>query len=59
MVKRYIWIYPDNWDQLFHNLESGKLGINEMVFAVQALTKAFSLYDQFATASEKQEATTV
>lgn len=45
---------PGNWGQLFHNLESGKLGINEMVFAVQALTNAFSLYDQFATASENK-----
>jgi len=45
---------PSNWMQLFNNLESGKLGINEMVFAVQALTNAFSLYDQFATASENK-----
>lgn len=43
---------PDNWDTLFGNLEKGKIGINEMVFAVSALTSMYSTYSDFMTANE-------
>lgn len=43
---------PDNWVTLFGNLEKGKVGINEMVFAVSALTNMYSQYSDFLTANE-------
>lgn len=45
---------PDNWKAFFSNLEGTEEGLNKAIFAVQALTNAFSLYDQFATASENK-----
>lgn len=49
---------PENWDTLFVNLEKGKFGINEMIFAVTALTNAFSMYSQFVETNEKQQLAT-
>ena len=46
---------PEHWDQLFTNLESGKLGINEMAFAVQALTNMYAQYAAFLTANENAQ----
>lgn len=46
---------PDNWLTLFDNLEKGKLGINEMVFAVSALTNMYTQYSDFLTANENAQ----
>lgn len=46
---------PANWDRLFSNLEQGKFGIDEMVFAVGALTNAYSLYSKFQEVNEKKQ----
>lgn len=43
---------PDNWVTFFGNLEKGKIGINEMVFAVSALTNMYSTYSDFLTSNE-------
>jgi TP901 family phage tail tape measure protein len=43
---------PDNWVQLSGNLANGTFGINEMVFAVSALTDAWGKYNEFVTANE-------
>jgi tubulin-specific chaperone A len=43
---------PENWVQFSDNLANGKLGINEMVFAVSALTDAYGKYNEFLTANE-------
>jgi TP901 family phage tail tape measure protein len=45
----------DNWDTFFLNLEKGKLGIDEMVFAVAALTNAYSMYNDFLSANENAQ----
>ncbi|WP_278035918.1 phage tail tape measure protein [Flavobacterium nitratireducens] len=49
---------PDNWVTLFDNLEQGKLGINEMVFAVSALTNAYGMYSKFLEVNEKKQLAT-
>jgi tubulin-specific chaperone A len=46
---------PDNWATLFSNFEKGKIGINEMVFAVQALTNMYQMYSQFLAANEQAQ----
>jgi TP901 family phage tail tape measure protein len=46
---------PDNWQQLFNNLSQGKVGIEEMVFAVQALSNMWGQYSQFLAANEAQQ----
>jgi TP901 family phage tail tape measure protein len=46
---------PENWVELSNNLANGKLGINEMVFAVSALTDAYSKYNDFLTANENAQ----
>jgi tubulin-specific chaperone A len=46
---------PDNWDALFKNLETGKVGINEMVFAVSALSDMYSKYSSFLDANENRQ----
>jgi len=43
---------PDNWVQLFDNLTKGKVGVEEMAFAVQALSNMWSQYSQFLQANE-------
>ena len=43
---------PENWVQFSDNLANGKLGINEMVFAVSALTDAYGKYNEFVSANE-------
>ena len=45
----------ENWDQFFSNLEKGKFGIDEMVFAVSALTQMYSQYNSFVTANENAQ----
>jgi tubulin-specific chaperone A len=45
----------DNWDTLFSNLEKGKFGINEMTFAVQALTNMYAQYSSFLDANENAQ----
>lgn len=46
---------PENWIQFTDNLNSGKLGINEMVFALSALTDAWGKYSEFVTANENAQ----
>ena len=43
---------PENWVQLSDNLAKGTFGINEMVFAVSALTDAWGKYNEFVSANE-------
>jgi tubulin-specific chaperone A len=45
----------ENWDMFFGNLEKGKLGINEIAFAVSALTSAYSMYSDFLAANENNQ----
>ncbi|MFV8268479.1 phage tail tape measure protein [Flavobacterium sp. GT2N3] len=46
---------PENWVQFSDNLANGKLGINEMVFAVGALTDAYAKYNEFLSANENAQ----
>ncbi|WP_413998737.1 phage tail tape measure protein [Flavobacterium sp. W1B] len=46
---------PENWVQLSDNLANGTFGINEMVFAVSALTDAWGKYNDFVTANENAQ----
>jgi TP901 family phage tail tape measure protein len=46
---------PDNWDTFFNNLEKGKFGINEMLFAVQGLTNMYQMYANFLAANEQAQ----
>jgi hypothetical protein len=46
---------PENWLQFTDNLNNGKLGINEMVFAISALTDAWGKYSEFVTANENAQ----
>jgi TP901 family phage tail tape measure protein len=43
---------PDNWVAFSDNLAKGKFGIDEMVFALSALTDAWGKYNEFVTANE-------
>ncbi len=45
----------ENWDQFFSNLEKGKFGIDEMAFAVGALTNMYSMYNDFLTKNEESQ----
>jgi TP901 family phage tail tape measure protein len=45
----------DNWQVFFDNLSKGKMGIDEMVFAVGALTNAYSMYNEFLSANENAQ----
>jgi tubulin-specific chaperone A len=49
---------PENWVQLADNLAAGKAGIDEMVFAVGALTNAYSMYSQFLEINERKQIAT-
>lgn len=46
---------PDNWLQFYDNLAQGKFGIDEMVFAVTALTNAYAKYSEFVSANENAQ----
>lgn len=46
---------PENWLELFNNLETGKNGIESMVFAVQALTNMYQMYSNFLAANEQAQ----
>ncbi len=43
---------PENWEAFYNNLSKGKLGIDEMIFAVSALTEMYAKYSAFLTANE-------
>ena len=43
---------PENWEQFFANLETGTFGIEEMTFAVSALSNMWSQYGQMVAAGE-------
>lgn len=42
----------DNWTQFYENLKTGTIGVESMVFAVQALTNVWSQYGAFLEANE-------
>jgi TP901 family phage tail tape measure protein len=46
---------PENWLQFHENIKAGKLGIDEVVFAMSAMTDMYSKYDQFVTANENRQ----
>lgn len=46
---------PENWLQFHENIKAGKLGIDEVVFALSAMTDMYSKYDQFVTANENRQ----
>lgn len=45
----------ENWTQFFANLEEGKFGIDQMIFAVSALTSMYSQYSNFLAANENRD----
>ncbi len=45
----------DNWQVFYDNLAAGKFGIEEMIFAVSALTEMWGKYNQFVTANEQAQ----
>jgi TP901 family phage tail tape measure protein len=45
----------ENWEQFYQNLSDGKIGIEEMAFAVQALTNVWSQYGAYVTANENAQ----
>lgn len=46
---------PENWLQFHENIKAGKLGLDEVVFALSAMTDMYSKYDQFVTANENRQ----
>lgn len=46
---------PDDWDVFFSNLEEGKIGIDGILIATQALTQVWSQFNAFKTAGEQRE----
>lgn len=45
----------DDWSTLFTNLKDGKAGVQEIAMAMKAMTEAYAMYDQFATAAENRQ----
>lgn len=45
----------DDWSTLFTNLKDGKVGVQEIAMAMKAMTEAYAMYDQFATAAENRQ----
>jgi TP901 family phage tail tape measure protein len=45
----------DNWKQFYENLKTGKVGVEDMVFAVQALTAVWAQYGQYMSANENAQ----
>ncbi|GHB44340.1 phage tail tape measure protein [Mongoliitalea lutea] len=46
---------PDDWSVFFDNLEAGRMGVEEMVFAAQALGNVWAQYNQFVAAGERRQ----
>lgn len=46
---------PENWQQFYSNLQQGKLGIEEMIFSVQALSNLWGKYSEYVTANENAQ----
>lgn len=46
---------PDSWGQLQANLKNGKVGLGEMVAVAKALSAAYGMYNEMATANEKRQ----
>lgn len=44
-----------DWENLFENLRSGKVGVDEIMMATQALIGAWGMYSQFVEAGEKRQ----
>jgi TP901 family phage tail tape measure protein len=45
----------EDWGLFLTNIDAGKLGIGEMVVAVEALASAWSIYSEFVSNSENRE----
>ena len=45
----------DDWELFFKNLKDGEIGIEEIAFALKALTGAYAMYDKFATNAENKQ----
>lgn len=45
----------DDWALFFDNLKAGEAGIRDIIFATQALAKAYQLYDDYITNAEKRK----
>lgn len=45
----------DDWSTLFTNLKDGKIGVQEVAMAMQAMTEVYATYDKFATAAENRQ----
>lgn len=46
---------PENWRQFYDNIQAGKFGVDEMVFAVSALVDMWGKYNQILTANENKQ----
>lgn len=46
---------PENWKTFYDNVEAGKFGVDEMVFAVSALVNMWGKYNQMVTANENKQ----
>ena len=46
---------PENWLTFHKNISDGKLGIDEVVFAMSAMVDMYAKYDQFVTANENRQ----
>lgn len=46
---------PDQWEEFYEHLASGKLGIEDLQDAVGALSSAWSTFDKLRTAQEKKQ----
>lgn len=46
---------PDNWLAFHQNIKDGKLGIDDVVFAMSAMVDMYAKYDQFVTANENRQ----
>ncbi len=46
---------PEDWELFFENLQSGKLGIDELIFSVNALSTAWQLHNEYVSKAERQK----
>jgi len=45
----------ENWKKFYDNLKDGKFGVDEMIFAVSALTDMYAKYSSFVSANENRQ----
>lgn len=44
-----------DWDQMFENLENGKIGVDDLAMAAHGLINAWQMYNQFVEAGERKQ----